>query len=67
MRLKNIFLFHKRYMHHGHYYESLLEQSIHYNVAFKVVFAQFAYCRNHVTITSEKRHVLSDSARARMY
>ena len=51
-----------------------MEQSIHYNVACKVVFAQFAYCRNNVTITSDTWHVLqlrdqflSDSAGARMY
>ena len=30
-----------------------MEQSIHYNAAFKVVFVQFAYCPNHVIITSD--------------
>ena len=31
-------------------YIEQMEQSIHPNYAFKVVFVQFAYCRNHVAI-----------------
>ena len=27
-----------------------MEQSIHHDYAFKVVFVQFAYCRNHLAI-----------------
>ena len=30
-----------------------MEQSIYYNLAFKVVFVQFAQCRNHVKIASD--------------
>ena len=37
----------------------LLWQSINHNVAFKVVFAQFAQCRNHLAMTCNTYHVLS--------
>ena len=31
-------------------YIEQMEQSIHHDYAFKVVFVQFAYCRNHLAI-----------------
>ena len=36
-----------------------LWQSINHNVAFKVVFVQFAQCRNHLAMTCNTYHVLS--------